>query len=284
MIVDAVGSSTSKRDPSYDIRPRLHTKLRASIIFALSTELTTLLGSHKADLSEALVCLLAESKILFDAPAVMVYHIREGIVVKSTREDCATTEHQSLAYLQRHLPSFPAPRPHGMIRFGAYTLLFSDFIPGQDLETIWPHLEDTHKRALSRQLDGLLVQLRSLPLAPGKPLGGVDGEGCKDARIGLRVSSKPIMNVKDFEGFHFFSSTAPRIYSQFLRGLMPTTPAKASRTKAWTSVKCREISHISWEQTLIPAITGRLHTWGHPPCKHYGESGWGWSLEGSCNH
>jgi thiamine kinase-like enzyme len=68
----------------------------------------------------------------------------------------------------------------------------------------------------------LFSQLRSLPFLDNIPLGGVQGEDCKDARRGLHVNPKPIMNIKQFEDFIFTrSKTASPLYTQFLRDILP---------------------------------------------------------------
>lgn len=201
----------------------------ATIIFELSAELEALLQTHD-DLSEAIIDLLAESEVLYEcawAASVMVFRVSKSITVKITNAGCAVTEYRSLSYLKDRLPDFPAPRPHGLIRLGIFHLLFTTFIPGLDLEKAWPQLEDTQKTGVSTQLDALLCNLRSLPFPHGTPLGGVQGEGCKDMRRGVRTNTEPIMNVTQFEDFIFAGSkTASPMYTELLRGLVPTSPAK----------------------------------------------------------
>lgn len=173
---------------------------------------------------------LAEGEVLYEsawAASVMVFRVSEALVVKIAEEQYARTEYQSLLYLQEHLPAFPAPNPHGLIRFGTYCLLFTTFVPGLDLEKAWPQLGESQKRTISRQLDVPFSQLRSLPFPDNMPLGGVHGEGCKDARRGLRVNSEPILDIKQFDDFFFSGSkTASPLYIEFLRRLMPKDPVK----------------------------------------------------------
>lgn len=157
----------------------------------------------------------------------MVFRVSDGIVAKVTSEEHITTEYRTLPYLQEHLPCFPAPRLHGVIRIGWYSLLFTSFVSGLDLEKAWPQLDNAQKRSISTQLDKLLVELRSLPYPPDAPLGRVDGQGCQDRRRGARISPKPILDVSQFEDFIFTGSkTASHMYTQFLRSLMPASPAK----------------------------------------------------------
>lgn len=153
--------------------------------------------------------LLAKSEILYEsawAASVMVFRISESVVVIIAVEGFEVTEYQSLAYLQEHLPGFPAPRPHGVVRFGIYCLLFTSFIPGLTLEKVWSQLDDIQKCTISCQLNTLFSELRLLPFPNNIPLGGVQTKGCKDGRRGLRINSKPILNVKQFEDFIFAGS------------------------------------------------------------------------------
>ncbi|KAL2017219.1 hypothetical protein VTK56DRAFT_2426 [Thermocarpiscus australiensis] len=215
--------------PSHDIRSRLHRNDPATILYELSSELLDLLGDYE-NLCEAVIQLLDESEVLYKsawAASSMVFRVSEAITAKVTIEEHIATEYRTLPYLQKYLPHFPVPRLHGVIRIGRYGLLFTSFIPGLDLEKVWPQLNDSEKRAISVQLDKLLNELRAIPFPPGTPLGGVQGQGCKDGRRAVRVNSEPILDVKQFEDFIFGGSkTASPMYAQFLRGLMPACPAK----------------------------------------------------------
>lgn len=200
----------------------------AAIIAELSTEVEVLLHSGPS-LSEALMNLLESSELLYEGAAatVMVFKLNANLVVKVTSEESATTEHQSLSYLREHLPSFPAPRPHGLVRLGVRYLLFTTFIPGCDLEKIWPQLNDQEKQDMSEQLGSLFLQLRSLPYADNTPLGGIGREGCKDARRGLRMATAPIMNETEFQDFIFSGSkNASAMFAGILRDMMPKSPTK----------------------------------------------------------
>ncbi|KAK5632414.1 hypothetical protein RRF57_008128 [Xylaria bambusicola] len=133
-------------------------------------------------------------------------------------------EYHSLAYLQKKLPSFPAPNPHGLIHMGIFHLLFMSLIPGRDLEHVWPELNDAQKQGISRQIDNLLSNLRSLPL-PSAPPGGVEGDGCIDRRRSPRTNPEPILNPEQFRDFIFTGSRATSVYTSLLRELLPT-PAR----------------------------------------------------------
>lgn len=207
-----------------DIRSRI-SLTPCAITSELSADLKDLLRGR--DLPHAVMDLLARGELVYESAwgASAVFRVSQGIVVKITNEESASTELRSLIYLQQHLSTFPAPRPHGLIRIGLFCLLFTTLIPGLDLERAWPHLDDTHKKSISTQIDRLLTQLRSLSKPSDLPLGGVEGGGCKDARRGLRINKEPIMDAKQFQDYIFSGSTsASPIYIQLLRELVPTSP------------------------------------------------------------
>ena len=157
----------------------------------------------------------------------MAFRVSDSLAAKVTLEQHILAEYPTLEYLKRHLPAFPAPKLHGVIRIGLYGVLFTTFIPGLDLEKAWPRLDDAEKRSISSQLDTLLSELRLLPFPTDTPLGGVEKQGCKDGRRGIRTNSEPILSTNEFEDFIFAGSkSASAMYTQFLRDLMPASPAK----------------------------------------------------------
>uniref|UniRef100_A0A8H7K4H1 Aminoglycoside phosphotransferase domain-containing protein n=1 Tax=Bionectria ochroleuca TaxID=29856 RepID=A0A8H7K4H1_BIOOC len=100
-------------------------------------------------------------------------------------------------------------------------------IPGVNLEGIWSKLDSREKENIRSQLDSLLSSLRSLPCPADRPLGGVQGEGCKDIRRGLRTSSEPILTEEQFREFIFTGSTiASPLYTELLHKLMPAPSGK----------------------------------------------------------
>lgn len=180
--------------------------------------------SNSATLSGAVTELLSAGSVLFEDPCVTVLQIGT-IAVKITGSDRTITEYGSLMYLQEHLPCFPAPRPHGLIKLGDSYVLFTSLIPGVTLEKIWHQLSIPGKCAVRDQLEELLSQLRSLPFQEGiTQFGGVQGEGCKDLRRALYTSAEPIMNTKQFEEF-ILAGLKPKavspLYVRLLRRLMP---------------------------------------------------------------
>ncbi|RSL95921.1 hypothetical protein CDV31_013700 [Fusarium ambrosium] len=215
-----------------DVRSRLRATDSSTIIFQPSAQMEALLRKDmNLNLSESLVNLLAESEVLYTsdwAAAIMVLKLNNRLVVKITNAEAALTEHRSLTYLQEHLSDFPAPKPHGLIRLGNCYLLFTEFIPGQDLEKVWPQLNSKQKQNITGQLDSLFSHLRSIPHPKSMPLGDVAGYGCKDGRKSIRKSTRSITTNAEFQDFIFSGGfdTISTSYIEFLRGLVPKSPAK----------------------------------------------------------
>lgn len=147
----------------------------------------------------------------------MVLKVTNQIVVKPIRGFDSTTQYSSLQYLQDYSPSIPAPSPLGPVKFGRYLLMFSSFIPGDDLDKIWPQLDDSQKQDISSQLNSIFSRLRALP-RPDKPLGGLQGERCKDARRDIRICSDPIMTPEEFDKFKDFVPCEPGARCVFTHG------------------------------------------------------------------
>jgi aminoglycoside phosphotransferase len=159
-----------------------------AVIYELSAEARGIF-SHQLDLSEGLHAVLSHSQTIFDCLGITaVFRVSETIAVKITKEDIAMNEHRSLSLLQRSLPDFPAPRPHGLIRSGKLYCLFMSFIPGVDLEHAWPTLSSNQKESISKQLDRLFIDLRSLPISDDTPYGGFGGI-CDDSRRFTRTNT-----------------------------------------------------------------------------------------------
>ncbi|KAB5542846.1 kinase-like domain-containing protein [Coniochaeta sp. 2T2.1] len=250
------------RYPVNDIRSRLCITDEVTVISELQPEMTSLLNKQEP-LSEGIVNLLAEAEVLYEVSAAsrMVFRLPDGVAVKIANEDLLATEHASLSYLKDHLPNFPTPKPLGLVRFGIRCLLFTTFITGLDLERAWPRLDENQKSSISSQLDTLFSKLRSLPFPENMPLGGVSGDGCKDRRRAMRVSSEPILDAGQFEDFIFSGSkTASPLYTRLLRSLVPVETRKCVFTHgdvrpanimvdldnqgAW-----RVVGVIDWEQS-----------------------------------
>ncbi|KAK0724023.1 kinase-like domain-containing protein [Apiosordaria backusii] len=200
----SVASFPSPVTKHHDVRSYLSATDASAIICGLSDELDELLRPFK-DLSTGLVSILADSKVINGsvcASSRTVFCLNDAIAVKILGDtESAVNEYRSLSYLKGVLPHFPCPKPHGVVRFGNCVMLFSAYIPGFDLEKIWPKMNRTEKHRISSQLDSLL-------------------------RL-VRVSSSPIMNAEQFQDFIFEGSdTASGVYKRLLRSLLPTSQAK----------------------------------------------------------
>lgn len=181
---------------------------------------------HGSDFSEAVLELLDRSEVLFRYEygfSSMVLRVTENIVAKLVRMVDGTTEYSALEYLRDHAPRIPAPRPCGLLKLSNFLVMFSSYVPGEDLEKVWPQLDSSQKQDISSQVDTLFSELRSLPRASDMPLGGVKGEGCKDTRRSVRRSTTPIMTNKEFEDFIFTSERPPSsVYTQFIKSFIPS--------------------------------------------------------------
>lgn len=219
-------SQAARSLPNNDIRRRLNEDEPVTTIFPLSSEVEDLCRDYQST-AEALIGLLGSGEVLYEcawAASVMVFRISENMVVKAGHESFAITEHQTLAFLEKHMPDFPAPRPHGLVRLGIHCFLFTSHIPGMNLEKAWPGLDCSQKQDISCQVDTLLAKLRSLPFPENASLGDVVGDTCRDVRRSQRVSNKPIMSVTEFQDFIFDGpSTTSPLYVQLLRNLMPSS-------------------------------------------------------------
>lgn len=113
------------------------------------------------------------------------------------------TDYTSMRFLAQHKPDFPAPRPHGLFVCGKYSYLFMTYIPGITLENVWNTLTEVQKLHLTDDLNRLILELRAIPLPTKAPLGGVAGEGCKDARRSIRRAQKPLYTTEEFWAFRY---------------------------------------------------------------------------------
>ncbi len=85
----------------HDIRPRLDPMVPTTIVFVLSIGLKALLEGYSSNLSEEIVDLLTKSDALFTTPAVVVFRISEGIVVKKKPKKPQKTMPQPTTSLSR---------------------------------------------------------------------------------------------------------------------------------------------------------------------------------------
>lgn len=56
----------------------------------------------------------------------------DEIVAKVITGNTDYTEYTSMEYLEKKAPDIPAPRPHGLITFGHFRVIFMSYIPDTD--------------------------------------------------------------------------------------------------------------------------------------------------------
>ncbi|OAA66847.1 Protein kinase-like domain protein [Niveomyces insectorum RCEF 264] len=175
-----------------------------------------------------------------------VLRISDQLVCKFCSLPSAVNEYHTLVFLETTLPSFPAPRAHGVVEFGCYGLLISDYIAGTDASKAWRIMTPRQKKSFSRQLDALFAPLRAVPWGCGDgdetntttsssppssspsaktALGGLHGGGCVDRR---RPDLAPGTNIYTVADFHkWLLSGAPRVeapYRTMFQGIMDNFP------------------------------------------------------------
>lgn len=129
--------------PDNDIRSSLDEDDTADIIFPLSSEMEDLSRGYDS-LSRALVTLLDNSEVLYEsawAASIMVFRLNENIIFKAGHENYSVIEHQTLLFLQEHMPDFPVLMLHSLVRLGIPCFLFTSHILGTILEKAWPELD-----------------------------------------------------------------------------------------------------------------------------------------------
>ncbi|EEP78622.1 predicted protein [Uncinocarpus reesii 1704] len=230
--LSSAGKSIPQRSAP-EFRKRLDLAVTASVIFPLSEEVLSLLArsggsaySGPADAEESLVLslknLLWDSTKLWENPVRgVVVKCSEGLVAKVITGNKDYTEYTSLKFLEEWAPEIPAPRPHGLVAFGPFRVIFMSHIPDMTLTQAWPSLSHEEKLSIQHQLDDIFRRLRTLRQDDGKVLGGVYGEGVKDLRVdecalfkGITTAIK--FNDLQFSARHHGSST----YVEFLQSFL----------------------------------------------------------------
>jgi len=216
-------------NPCDDVRKCLSADDECAIIDELSTDVQALLFPL-GSLQEAIISLLADSEVVYTglcAMIVTVFKVSDTIALKVTTNEFAVTESRTLDFLETRLPDFPAPKSHGIIRFGHYYLLFTTFMGSHNLKDIWPQLDECQKRGISTQLDSIISRLRSLPRPDNSPFGSTASGRCLDARRGTRISQDPITSFEQFDDFIFSGTRYTRsTYIQFLRNFKIGVPTE----------------------------------------------------------
>ncbi|KAJ0422345.1 kinase-like domain-containing protein [Aspergillus carlsbadensis] len=105
-----------------------------------------------------------------------VVAINDDIVVKYGRA-VQEYEGQVLLFLERHLPTVPAPRLYAMYRDPETRekFLIMQRVPGEQLESIWPTLTESEKDGIVAKLRETFTNLRQVPCPKPDFYGGLDG-------------------------------------------------------------------------------------------------------------
>lgn len=217
---------------SNDVRHFLDANASAIVLFPLSESVRGLIESDHDESSLAhSVCRLVEQSEVVWTPKLgnhkIVLKCSPDVALKIILNMDDLTEYKTLQYLEEHKPIIPAPRSLGLVRLGKCFLLFMSLVPGTTLEAVWPELDNSLKRSVQEQLNGIFIELRTLTRPDNMPLGGVAGEGCQDLRRHVRGTKEPIWTTEDFDNWQFSNPHfGSPIYIEVLRSLCPTLPQK----------------------------------------------------------
>ncbi|TVY31713.1 hypothetical protein LSUB1_G008918 [Lachnellula subtilissima] len=238
----------------------------AEIIYALSDETRKVLSSYMepdsgseligASIIPPLSRMILSCEKLWEVPTRgVVLKCNSRLVAKIIQGNDDYTEYTSIQYLEEHAPDIPAPRPHGLIKFGSARVMFMTYFPSITLESAWPTLTHENKLLIQQQLNDIFLKLRALT-SPGVKhiLGGVNGEGVEDLRRDGHKTRETISTVAAFEDFQF--SIPPHNTSsfiKFLRSLLP--PASSTVVFSHGDVRTANIM-VDIDQT------GRYHVIG----------------------
>ncbi|UJO22777.1 uncharacterized protein CLAFUR5_12175 [Fulvia fulva] len=116
--------------------------------------------------------------ILRERPAgtSKVVAVNHDIVVKFG-SGVHVREGQTLVYLERFLPNVPAPRLHAMYRDSEDLFLLMERVPGKQLDTMWPSLNESDKDAITNKLCNIFEAMRQAECPWPDFFGGLDGSG-----------------------------------------------------------------------------------------------------------
>ncbi|EEP80140.1 predicted protein [Uncinocarpus reesii 1704] len=214
------------------LRPRTKARINtAEVVFPLSDDVVKLLSRYSDENSELMgeQLLISLKQLIWESPKIWESVIRgvvlkcsDKIALKVVRQRPDYTEYTTLQYLAEHLPDIPAPRPHGVIRLKPFTAFFMSYIPSMTLTEAWPKLDHGGKASVQEQLEEIFIKLRTLRKDDGYPLGGVAGEGVKEARISCFAQEKTIDTAASFVDLQFsLSKFLGKSYIQLIQTLQP---------------------------------------------------------------
>ncbi|KAG5660152.1 hypothetical protein KAF25_003674 [Fusarium avenaceum] len=119
--------------------------------------------------------------------------IRDIYVVKYGKWGVTEYEGNALLFIEKHL-RIGAPRLYAMYRdepSGCFYLIM-EYIPGVNLESVWPHLSNESKSSVTIQLKDMFDQMRALE-PPKNFIGGIDAGTLRDAPFNV-VDADPRVN------------------------------------------------------------------------------------------
>ncbi|EEQ28072.1 putative arabinan endo-1,5-alpha-L-arabinosidase [Microsporum canis] len=223
-----------KRPPTPEFRTKINYVENAEIIFPLSDEVVSLLLQY-SDKDGELVgkqLVISLKQLIWESPKIWESAVRgvvlkcsDNVALKVIRQHPDYTEYTTLQYLAEKLPEIPVPSTYGVIRFKPFTAYFMSYIPSMTLAEAWPSLNHEGKTSVQEQLEEIFSKLRTLRKDDGYPLGGVGGEGVKEARVGNSAQEKTINTAASFVDLQFsLSEFLSKSYIQFIRTLQPPPP------------------------------------------------------------
>ncbi|CAI7622101.1 unnamed protein product [Penicillium glandicola] len=214
-----------------EFRTQLDLVETATVIFPLSKEVAALLSQFSGDSLEDGPSLIEPLKqLLWNSPKLWESSVR-GVVVKCNDDIVAKvisgnrdhTECTSMEFLAERAPDIPAPRPHGLVAFGPFRVIFMSYIPDTTLTQAWSSLSHEGKLSIQQQLEDIFCRLRSLPLRQdeGKVVGGVCGEGAKELRVNECALFKGITTETEFSNLQFSARHhGSNTYAMLLRSFL----------------------------------------------------------------
>ena len=152
--------------------------------YPLASELNAILGADpSSELSaDSIVSVLTNAKLLFQCQGDtrrMILQLSDTVVVKivsASKND--GREYAALEYLRDQLPGLSVPQPLGEIQIKKRSMMFMSYIPGEELEKVWPSLNHVQKKSLVGELETFISSLRSLWPPEGQRYGGCGGRLC----------------------------------------------------------------------------------------------------------
>ena len=226
--------NTSEKIEPPEFRTRLDLAESVTVVFPLSRKVAALLehyseeslGDTPSNVDDLLISSL--NQLIWDSPKLWENPVR-GVVVKCSEEIVAKvitgnqdyTEYTSMQYLAERVPGIPVLRPHGLIAFGPFRVIFMSYIPGVTLTQAWPNLPDQEKQLIQDQLDAIFCKIRTLRQVNGNVLGGVCGKGVKEPQVDECALFKGITTVAGFENLQFSARHhGSNTYAEFVRSFL----------------------------------------------------------------